>query len=52
MSRGVRVRVAAAVQILGLVAISVGAFLLSPALGFIVTGVGLVILGVALEDDR
>lgn len=52
MSRGVRVRAAAVVQILGLVAISAGAFLLSPPLGFIVTGVGLVILGVALEGDR
>ena len=40
------------VQIVGLVSISVGAFFLGPAVGFIVAGVAAVVLGVALEGDR
>jgi len=45
-------RLASVVQILGLVCISVGAFLFGPAVGFIVAGVAAVALGVALEGDR
>lgn len=52
MSRSRVVRIASVVQVLGVVSVAVGAFLIGPAVGFIVAGVGVVLLGVALEGDR
>ncbi len=52
MFRGRVVRIASVVQILGVVSVAVGALLIGPAVGFIVAGVGIVLLGVALEGDR
>jgi len=36
-------------QVVGLVAVAVGCFLIAPAIGFIAVGVGTVLLGVAME---
>ena len=52
MSRSRVVRIASVVQIAGVVSVAIGAFLVGPAVGFIVAGVGIVLLGVALEGDR
>ena len=45
-------RIAGVLQLLGIVSVSAGAFLIGPAIGFIVAGVGIVLLGIALEGDR
>jgi hypothetical protein len=45
-------RIASVMQVLGVVCVAVGAFLIGPAVGFIVAGVCAVVFGVALESDR
>lgn len=45
-------RLASVVQIAGVVSVAVGAFLFGPAVGFIVAGIGAVLLGIALEGER
>ena len=44
--------IAAAAQIVGLVCVSVGAAIVAPAAGFIVGGVLLILLGVALARPK
>jgi hypothetical protein len=44
--------IAAAAQIVGLVAVSVGAAIIAPAAGFIVGGLLLILLGVALARPK
>ncbi|MGA0916684.1 MAG: hypothetical protein ACO36F_09125 [Ilumatobacteraceae bacterium] len=45
-------RFASVVQVLGVVSVAVGAFLIAPSVGFIAAGIGAVLLGVALEGGR
>jgi hypothetical protein len=42
---------AAVLQILGLVAIAVAGFLVGPALGALAAGLGLLVVGLALESE-
>ena len=44
--------IASVLQVLGLVVLAVGCWMLAPWFGVIVAGVSLVALGVALELDR
>jgi len=43
--------IAAVLQILGLVVLAVAGFLVGPALGALVVGLGLLVVGLALEGE-